>query len=300
MIKELPISGFDTKLSNSSLNYPQSKNLCTPRFFFNMLAVASRGEGKTHNVVKLIREYEVSKCVDNEGIEHPIRTFVISPTIDANKIFQNLKSLSEEDTYSEYSEEILQGIIDDIQLVNEEIIEYNEYKEAYLIIDRTPLKKIKDLLTERPELFQILKQYDFQHYKSIPPPRYYEKPINLIVLDDLMSSSCFNRKQQSLLANLLIKNRHHQISFLILVQALKAVPKNIRCNCNVFYLGKFASKKYILEDIYTELSNIMTIEQFEEIYDYSVKEKHGGLLIDTSGDKKRFYKALDSELVFSE
>lgn len=298
MIKELPISGFNDKLDNSTLNYPQSTNQNAPRLFFNLLSVASRGGSKTFTTVKLIKDYETHKLVDNNGVIHPLRTFLISPTFEANPIFKNLKSLNENDIHIEYNDEILQSIIDDIELVNEEIKEYNEYKEAYLLVEKTPLKQIKGLLAERPDIFHLLKQYDFQHYNLIPQPRYIERPVNFIILDDLMGSSCFNKKAQSLLTYYLIKNRHHFISFFILVQALKSVPKSVRSNCNVYFLGKFASKKVVLDDMYEEVSNVLTMEKFEEIYEHATAEKYGGLFIDTSGSEKKFYKGLDKELVF--
>lgn len=300
MIKEIPISGFNDKLDSSTLNYPQSTNPNALKLFFNFLLVASRGGSKTFTCVKLIRDYETHKLIDNNGVVHPLRTFLISPTFEANPIFKNLKSLNEEDIHIEYSDEVLQQIVDDIQLVNDEIEVYNEYKNAYMIVDKTPLNKIKDLLTNRPELFEILKTNDFQHYKTLPPLRYYERPVNFIILDDLMGSSAFNKKAQSLLTYYLIKNRHHFISFFILVQALKSVPKSIRSNCNVYFLGKFASKNVVLNDMYEEVSNVLTMEKFEEIYEHATAEKYGGLLIDTSSSEKRFYKGLDCELVFEE
>lgn len=300
MITELPIEGFKDRLENSTLNYPQSTNPNAPRLFFNLLSVASRGGSKTYTTVKLIKDYESSKLIDANGVEHPLRTFLISPTFEANPIFKNLKSLDENDIHIEYTDEILQGIVDDIQTVNDEIEAYTTYKKAYQIVDKTPLKKIKDLLISNPEIFDILQQHDYQHYNTIPQPRYYEKPVNFILLDDLMGSTAFNKKAQSLLTYYLIKNRHHFISFFILVQSLKSVPKPIRSNCNVYFLGKFASKKVVLDDMYEEVSNVLTEEQFEEIYEHATKEKYGALIIDNSGSEKRFYKGLDKELVFTE
>ena len=62
-------------------------------------SVASRGSGETYNSVKLIKHYEDNKLIDNNGIIHLLRTIVISPTLDANSIFNNLKSLDESDKH---------------------------------------------------------------------------------------------------------------------------------------------------------------------------------------------------------
>ena len=112
-----------------------------------------------------------------------------------------------------------------------------------------------------------------------------------------MGSDAFNRKHQSLLKYWLIKNRHIFTSFFILVQSMKSVPKDIRLNCNVFYVAKFSNKKVILNDLYEEVSSIMKPEEFENIYDYAINSNdYGALIIDNSGDKKRFYNNLEKEI----
>ena len=296
-IKEIPIVGFDAKLNNSGNNYPQSTNPFAPKLFSNFLFVSSRNSGKTHSCVKLIKNaYEDAKLIDNDGIVHPLRTFLISPTYDANKIFENLKSLDENDIHQEYTDEIFQEIIDDIEKTNEEVQEYKLYKDAYELIKRTKKNNILKLITEKPEILEILQQYDFQHPDTIDI-KYREKPVNFLILDDLMSSSAFSRKTQNLLTYYLIRNRHHFISFFILVQHLRAVPPSIINNCNVYFIGKFASHKYILEQLYEMVSNVLTEEQFSDLYTHAIADKYGALIIDNSGDTKRFYKALDKELI---
>jgi hypothetical protein len=81
------------------------------------------------------------------------------------------------------------------------------------------------------------------------------------------------------------------------VQSIKAVPKNIRLNCSVFQLAAFKNKRTILEDIYEEVSNVIGIDQFEELYDHATKKPYGSLIIDTTNGK-RFLSNFDSELFF--
>jgi DNA-binding MarR family transcriptional regulator len=296
MIREIALNGFKSKLENSKNNYPQSTNPNAPRFFFNLLAVASRGGSKTYTCTRLIKDFEENNLIDNNGNKHPLRTFLISPTISANKILRNLKSLEDQDMYEEYDDTVLKKIMDEIERTKEEVEKYKLYKNAYELIKRTPSNKIPDLMKRQPEIIKILEEYDFKHPNEIDI-RFKEVPCNIILLDDLMGSSAFNRKSQSLLTYYLIKNRHHFVSFFILVQSMKSVPKAIRTNCNVFLLGKFASKKVVLEDMYEEVSNVLTEEQFENLYDFSTKDKYGCLIIDNSGESKRFYKSLDAELI---
>jgi hypothetical protein len=93
----------------------------------------------------------------------------------------------------------------------------------------------------------------------------------------------------------MIKNRHMGICFAVLVQSIKAVPKNIRLNCSVFQLASFKNKKVILEDIYDEVSNVIGLDEFEELYDFATDKPYGSLIIDTTNGK-RFLSNLDSEL----
>jgi hypothetical protein len=79
---------------------------------------------------------------------------------------------------------------------------------------------------------------------------------------------------------------------------MKSVPKDMRLNCNLFFLGKFSNKKAILEDLYEEVSSILTEKQFENLYDKAINDnQHGALIIDLTGSKKRFYNNLEKELI---
>lgn len=299
MIEEIPLN-FEFKPKNSKLNYPQCRCGNCPQFYWNLLSVASRGSGKTYNIVKLIKHYEDNKLVDNDDNVHPLRTIVISPTLDANPIFNNLKSLADEDKHEKYTEELLQSIVDDIKKEKEQTDDYYKYLEAYKKVNKISEKKLEDYFKNHPEIYDILVKYDFDHPNSIPKPKYPFSPVNIIVLDDLLATGAFTNKKLSSLTNNLIKNRHNGITFAILAQSVKSIPKNIRLNCNLFFLGKFASKKVVLEDMYEEISNILTQEQFEEIYDKATEDQYGSLIIDNTGKTKRFLKGLDSLLVYNE
>jgi hypothetical protein len=79
---------------------------------------------------------------------------------------------------------------------------------------------------------------------------------------------------------------------------MKSVPKDMRLNCNLFYLAKFSNKKAILNDIYEEVSSVLTENEFEALYDKAINDNaHGALIIDLTGSKKRFYNNLEKELI---
>ena len=150
-----------------------------------------------------------------------------------------------------------------------------------------------------PEIYEILKEFNFEDPEELTKPKYMISPVNIIILDDLMGSAiAFSNKKVSVLLNNLIKNRHSGISFAILAQSVKSVPKNIRANCKLFFIGKFASKRIVLQDMYEQCSNVLTEEQFEELYTHSIENnQYGSLIIDTTGKEKRFLCGLDTELI---
>lgn len=298
-ITEVELQGFKDKINNSKLDYPKSDNKNLFNLFFNMMAVASRGGGKTFSVVKIIKEFENSKMISGQG-EHKIRTILISPTYDANKnLWGNLKSLDENDIYENYSEAILQSIIDDIKGIIDEVDIYNKYLYYYDLIDKTPKNDIERLLKSNPEISYILKKFNYESPSKVKKYfRFTTKPITFLILDDIMGSSALNRKSENLLKYWLIKNRHIFTSFFILVQSMKSVPKDMRLNCNLFYLGKFSNKKAILNDLYEEVSSVLNENEFENLYDKAINDnQHGALIIDLTGNKKRFYNNLEKELI---
>lgn len=291
-ITEKKIEGFNNKLKYDKLNYPQCSCGKCPRFYWNMLNIGSRGSGKTYTVVQMIKHYEKNKIM-KDGIEYKIRTHLISPTIQANEIYQSLDSLNmKKDAHDDYSDELLLKIMDDIKEEKKKYDEYILYKKYYDIFIKTPEEKYDSLFDKQPEIFNVLEKYDYINPKELnhEPPK-----INIIILDDLLGSDAFTKKTKSVLTNAMIKNRHIGVCFAVLVQSIKAVPKNIRLNCSVFQLASFKNKKVILEDIYEEVSNVINIKDFEDLYDYATDKPYGSLIIDTTNGK-RFLSNLDSEL----
>ena len=297
MIVEKPLTGFNNKMNYTTLNYPQCQCGKCPKFYWNMLSIAARQSGKTYTTCQLIRHWEENKIV-KDGTEYGLRTILISPTVQANEIYQSLKSLDmEKDCYDDYSDDLLLDIIHDVKTKKEGYNEWLEYVAIYKkFIKITNQQELERLYDEDPELFQKLEENEFKHYNEIP----HEKPqVVVILLDDLLGTGSFSTKHKSALTNALTKNRHVGICFAIMSQSLRSIPKNIRLNCSVFFLGNFQNKKVILEDIYEEISNVCKIEQFEELYDYATDKPYGALIIDTTNGK-RFLSNFDTELFFNE
>ena len=196
MIEEIPLN-FKFNPKNSDLNYPQCRCGQCPMFYFNLLSVASRGSGKTYNVCKLIKHYEDNKLIDNEGKVHPLRTIVISPTLDANLIFNNLNSLAKEDKHEKFSDELLQEIVDGIRKDKEETEEYHQYVEAYKKTVNVKENKLNEFFDNHPEIYDILQKQNFEDPDDIPQPKHLVSPVNIICLDDLMATGAFTNKKLS-------------------------------------------------------------------------------------------------------
>lgn len=301
-IQERPLDIYKTKLKSIKLDYPQPQNDKAkndlPKLFANYLFVGSRGCGKTTSAVRLLKEYQENKMMTKDGSIHPVRIIWVSPTGSSSSnqnILKNIK-IEPEDFHEEYTEGLLDKIIQDIERVNEEVMRYKLYVETYNLIDKTPENKIPELLKRRPEIVDILKEYDYKKPDEIDI-KYKERPISFLVLDDLVGSDAFNKKATSKLLYYFIKNRHYFLSFMVLVQALKNVNKPLRQNTNYFYLSKCASKKYIINDLFDEVSNVLDEDTFVKLYEYATQDQYGALVIDFTGSEKKFYKSLDKELI---
>jgi hypothetical protein len=115
--------------------------------------------------------------------------------------------------------------------------------------------------------------------------RYPNGVVNFFILDDLIGSDAFKSTGKSALTNMALQNRHLPINVLICTQNLKATAKSIRTNTSLFVIFKFASKKIVCDDLYPEVSNVMTIDEFEDTYEYSTKKPHDFLCIDFTQSK---------------
>ena len=71
---------------------------------------------------------------------------------------------------------------------------------------------------------------------------------------------------------------------------LKAINKSIRTNVDVWALFKFKSTKIILDDLYEEISGMLSIEEFLHLYNYATLEDHNAFVIDGKAEKKDRFK----------
>ena len=139
---------------------------------------------------------------------------------------------------------------------------------------------------DQEELIQL----ELMHYEPPEEPRFPNGVVNFLILDDLVGSAAYKSTGKSALTNLVLRNRHMGINILMMTQNLKSVPKSIRSNTSLFVIFKFASKRIIVDDLYEELSNCITLENFEKLLDFATIDEHDSLVIDFSQLKTHRFK----------
>ena len=272
---------------------PQSSNPSLPLMFNTQLYIGSKGRGKTYALVSLLNMYENSKISDG-NTEFEMRTILIAPTAysTANSIYQTLKSLDPNDIYLEYTDELLQKILDDIKAKKEEYQEFLDYKKAY---DKfIKLKRIDKIPYEQ---LSLLEEYEFEDPKLIFGDM---KPkVNFLIFDDLIGTGAFNKKAKSLLTNLTIKHRHLQTNLIFTTQSFKQIPSTIRINIDIFAIFKSASYAEILDKIYEDLSGYLKYDEFKDLYEYATQDAHDALIImnNSMGKGMDIRKNWDKELI---
>ena len=129
--KELP--NWNQKLRYEKHKYPNCNCGNCPRFYFNIISCASRGQGKTYSICQLIKHYENNNIIDENGNKIELRTWLISPTSQANTVFTSLKSLNEEDIRDDYDDNTLKDILDEIKQTKKKKASLSSSKEKIII-----------------------------------------------------------------------------------------------------------------------------------------------------------------------
>jgi hypothetical protein len=277
MIQEYQIKGLNNDpLKVKKPNIPQSNNKDLPRFFFNMLLVAQKHSGKTFLLSKLIKNYQETKFLDNEGNEHPIRIILFAPTAfsTSNTIYEKL-NIDENDIHLDYSDMTLSLVLEQIKEENDEI---KEYKEKIKLLEK--FKKVKDIDELSEDEILTLHMFKFDKM-NIQKPKYEQERINVIIFDDIIGTNngAF-RRSGSVLQNLIIKNRHHWANVILRTQYIKSINPIIRENIDIWALFPSQNKKAIIEKVYELVSGLVTEEHFIELFDYATAKPYSALVID--------------------
>lgn len=296
MIIEKSVNNIDNIPFNiKKKNVPQSTNKSLPSLFNTQLYIGSKGTGKSYKLTQLLKFYENSKIIDDDGIEYEMRTILICPTATsgANEVYKVLSSLDQEkDLYLDYTDDILFEILEDIKAKQKQYDAYLDYKKVF-----DKFKRIRNVDKMETKELEIMEEHDFM----TPDECFGDvKPIvTWIIFDDLIGMGAFNKKAKSALSNLTIKHRHLKCNLIYTTQSFKAIPPIIRSNIDIYCLFKSNSYSEILNKVYEDINGIITINDFIELYEHATDEKNDCLtIINNSMDKSgaRFYKNWNVEL----
>ena len=267
---------------------PNDPNIQRP--YHITCAVGQRGSGKSYSIVKMLSNQERSGFADPiTGEPVDIRHILFSPTIKGNPIFTTLKYLDEDDMINEYTENKLYEILEEIEQDKIQTERYRKYKIAYnryIKMTDEQLIKSKDI-----EFLALLYEYDFVDWKELDPPLHPNGCVVNIILDDcLANKEAFSAKKGSLLVKTILNSRHYGVNVIIAAQNLKSINKSIRANTDVWILFRFKSEKIILDDLYPEISGILSPEEFLSLYHYATTNDNDAFVIDGKADKQNMFK----------
>ena len=255
-----------------------------------------RGSGKTYGICKMVKNAEDSGFYDPITKDKiGVCCYLFSPTSLSNPVFTSLKSLTEERTINEYTDEKLIEIIDHIKAEREEIKEYNKYVEAFKKYERLTDEQLKR--NTDYEMFALLQQHNFIHYRKLNKP---EQFVYFIILDDCISDKkAFSSKKGSALTKAILNSRHIGINIVIASQNLKgSVPKIIRNNTDIWVLFKCKNQKVLIDDIYPELSSQYTVDEWLAYYNYATSlSDHDSLVYDGKEKNKEDRMKLNFDVI---
>ena len=275
MIEQLILKGLNHKIAHKKKKLPTPNHPDLPPLFFTYASIGMKNSGKSYAVVSLISLYEKYGVTNGQGENMEIRTIWASPTTNmaTNTVIKTLKSLHEDDIHENVTEDLLKEIFEEIIAEKEKLLIKYEYIKAY-----KRFIKLKNPMYLKDVEIMILSQYDYEKpsivFKGLVDKIYF------LVLDDLigMSNSIFGMKKNNFINSLTIRHRHYGINLIYCVQQIKYLPTIIRANLDIIQLFKSASSK-VLESYYEEVSNILTFDEFLQLFQYCIDQKYGSLLI---------------------
>ena len=131
-------------------------------------------------------------------------------------------------------------------------------------------------------------------YKNINKYNLSRKSRTLLVFDDMFADMTNNKKLNSIVTELFIRDRKLNISLVFITQSYFKVPKDVRLNSTHFFITKIPNKRELLQIAPNHSSNI-DFKDFIKIYKRYTAEQYSFLVNDatvSSDNPLRFRKSL--------
>jgi len=161
--------------------------------------------------------------------------------------------------------------------------EWNKFVEAY-----KKFHKFNDVEAMTDEELELLDKYN--GFDDEEKPKRKTEKIYFVIFDDMLNSSAFGNKKKSKLNSLIVLCRHYHINIFITAQHIKNIPPVIRSNVRVFVIFKSNNYKKLLENVYSEVSGIISQDKFEELYHYATQKLHDALVVIVHNDMEEKYR----------
>ena len=146
-IVETHIPNQDVELKVKNAIYPQTRDSNMPNNFFCACFAGARGSGKTYLSCQLVKSMYDKKCYIGDRVV-PQRIILISPSAHSpsNNMFKSLV-INDDDIYEEYSDKLLDEIVQGLTDDQAEAVTYRDYVKAYIRFEK--IKNIDDLAIEQ-------------------------------------------------------------------------------------------------------------------------------------------------------
>ena len=118
-------------------------------------------------------------------------------------------------------------------------------------------------------------------YKNIDDYNPAKENKILIVLNDLIADTIYNKKLNSIVTELFIRGRKLNISLVFITQSYFKVPKDVRLNTSHFFITKISNKRELQQIAINHSSDINT-KDFANIYKKCVTESYSFFVNDTT------------------
>lgn len=269
-------------------SHPDPVHPVFPKHAFSMLIVAPKGSGKTNLLVHLIL-HQYKKYFHD--------LIVCSPTIANDPKWTLVKKASGILLQNKKLEEILEG--------------RSRHKKKWKLVFSGPSDEKKEvqkfdgrvdqskMFGEQQKLWPLLEQQqmiiEYLNDEGYEDEAKYIADRLLVIIDDCAGT--FKNTNNNPMVNYVIKHRHYSSSPIIVTQALKAIPKTIRTNCNAHIYFDIGNTQE-LKSIYEETCDGLPEDVWMAMYKHAVKSEPYSFLYFNNmfPPGKRFYKRFESLL----
>ena len=124
-------------------------------------------------------------------------------------------------------------------------------------------------------------EYSNDVYKNIDDQNPDKENKILIVFDDIIADMIHNKKLNSIVAELFIRDRKLDISLIFITQSYFKIPKDVMVNTSHFFIAKITDKRK-LRQITTNHSSDINTKDFANIFRKGTSEPYSFLVDDAT------------------